>query len=90
MSKPIEPGCWAISTGHVHHANNRYKSVRVLYNATSEHDDPPDVVWCVEGDVYSRHFGHGKADFLDRDLLRIDGGDAESAERVAERQEVEA
>ncbi|NWO11753.1 hypothetical protein HLV40_15285 [Chromohalobacter salexigens] len=89
MSKPIEPGCWAMSTGHVKHPENRYKSVRVLYDATSDHDDPPDTVWCVEGDVFSKHFGYGKADFQERHLVRIDGGDPDSVE-IREDREVMA
>jgi hypothetical protein len=69
-----------MSTGHVNDPENRYKSVRVLYDATCEHDDPPDTVWCVEGDVFSPHFGHGKADFQERHLIRIDGGEPESVD----------
>ncbi|OHV12984.1 hypothetical protein [Kushneria phosphatilytica] len=87
--KPIEPGCLALTTGHVNHAENRHKAVTVLYDSTDEHDSPPCTVWCVEGAVYSDHFGAGKADFLERDLLRIDGGEPETSE-IEEDREVPA
>ncbi|WP_237673804.1 hypothetical protein [Vreelandella profundi] len=88
-TKPIEPGCFAVSTGHVNSVENRYKTVRVLYDATSEHDDPPDKVWCVEGDVFSKALGHGKADFFDKDLMRIDGGDPDAVQEESQDQEVD-
>lgn len=81
MNKPIEPGCFAVTTGSVYSVENRYKTVKVLYESTSEHDEPTDTVWCVEGDVFSPHFGHGTADFLDRHLMRIDGGDPDAAQQ---------
>ena len=84
--KPIEPGCLALTTGHVNHVENRHKTVTVLYDSTHEHDDPPCTVWCVEGAVYSDHFGAGKADFLERDLLRVDGGDDETLTVEQERE----